>query len=94
MSRGLAARATSYSRHSTRGGSADIAKSTKIVEAMDTSSVDNNNDFNRSNSGGRVRSLHLTSAEIPFIQQQPVTGQLDAQPQQKQLSAIKTFFLY
>lgn len=93
-SRGLAARATSYSRHSARGGSADIAKSTKIVEAMDTSSVDNNTGFYRSNSGGRVRSLHLTSVESPFIQQQPVTGQLGAQPQQKQLSVVRTYFLY
>jgi len=84
-SRGLAARATSYSRHSSRGGSADIAKSNRNVEAMETSG-DSNNGFYRNNSGGRVRSLHLTSAENPFISQQPATGHKAGQQRPKQCS--------
>lgn len=84
VSRGLAARATSYSRHSNRGGPADVVKSNRSVEAMDRSS-DNNNGFYRNNSGGRVRSLHLNSVENPFVGQQPTAGQKAEQRQQQDL---------
>ncbi|KAJ7383271.1 Alpha-tubulin N-acetyltransferase 1 [Desmophyllum pertusum] len=93
-SRGLAARATSYSRHSaSRGGSADIAKSNRDVVAMDTNAADNNS-FYRNNSGGRARSLHLTSVENPFMEQ-AVAGQTTAQRQQEQeqLSDLQYIFL-
>lgn len=85
-SRGLAARATSYSRHSNRGVSASIAKSNSIDEAMVTSS-DNNIGFSRSNSGGRIRSLHVTSSENPFVGDQVVTRKKPSalQEPQKQL---------
>lgn len=63
-SRGLAARATSYSRHSNRGNSADFSKTKKDVVVTGTKVSDN---FYRNNSGGRARSLHLTSVENPFL---------------------------
>lgn len=87
MSRGLAARATSYSRHSNRGGPADVVKSNRSVEAMDRSS-DNNNGFYRNNSGGRIRSLHLNSVENPFVGQQPTAGQKAEQRQQQDLQQL------
>lgn len=65
-SRGLAARATSYSRHSSRGNSADFPKTKKDVVVTGTKV---NNNFYRNNSGGRARSLHLTSVENPFLEQ-------------------------
>ena len=93
-SRGMAARATAYSRHSNRGGSADVVKSNRSVEAMDTG-ANSNSCFNRNNSGGRVRSLHLTSAENPFTGQQATTmqNQQQQQQQQQQLSDLKTGLL-
>jgi len=87
-SRGLAARATSYSRHSSRAGSADIAKSHKdaavAVIALDTKA--DNSSFYRNNSGGRARSLHLTSVENPFVEQ-VVTVPIAAQKQQERVSS-------
>ena len=89
-SRGLAARATSYSRYSSRTGSADVAKSSKegavAVIALDSKAV--NNSFYRNNSGGRARSLHLTSVENPFVEQ-VVTVPIAAQEQQEQWVALK-----
>lgn len=89
-SRGLAARATSYSRHSSRTGSADIAKSNKdaavAVIALDTKS--DNSNFYRNSSGGRVRSLHLTSVENPFVEQ-VLTVPAAAQKQQEKWVALK-----
>lgn len=87
----MAARATRYSRHSNRGGSADIIKSKRSVEAMD-STADSSSNYLRSNSGGRIRSLHLTSAENPFHGQQSATVQMAEKQQHEQLSNIKSFF--
>ena len=50
---------------------------------MDTS-ADSNNSFYRNNSGGRLRSLHLTSAENPFTGQQPVTVGIAIQQRRQQ----------
>lgn len=86
-SRGLAARATRYSRHSNRGGSADIIKSKRSVEAMD-STADSSSSYLRSNSGGRIRSLHLTSAENPFHGQQSATVQMAEKQQHEQVTQI------
>lgn len=89
-SRGLAARATSYSRHSSRTGSADIVKSNKdasvAVIPLDTKSENSN--FYRNSSGGRVRSLHLTSVENPFVEQ-ALTVPVAAQKQQEKWVALK-----
>lgn len=89
-SRGLAARATSYSRHSSRTRSADIAKSNTdapvAVIALDTNA--GNSSFYRNNSGGRARSLHLTSVENPFVGQ-AMTGPTVAQKQQERWVALK-----
>lgn len=73
-SRGLAARATSYSRHSNRGESAKTRSSERFGEAM-VSSPDNNIGFERNNRAGRIKSLHVTSAENPFAADQLSTGQ-------------------
>ena len=86
-SRGLAARATSYSRHSSRTRSADIAKSNKdasvAVIALDTKA--DNSSFYRNNSGGKARSLHLTSVENPFVERVVTVPQaITAQKQQEQ----------
>ena len=59
---------------------------------METSG-DSNNGFYRNNSGGRVRSLHLTSAENPFISQQPATGHKAAQQRPEQLSDLEILLL-
>ncbi|KAK2559268.1 Alpha-tubulin N-acetyltransferase [Acropora cervicornis] len=73
-SRGLTARATSYSRHSNRGESAKTRSSERFGEAM-VSSPDNNIGFERNKRGGRIKSLHVTSAESPFAAEQLSTRQ-------------------
>lgn len=87
-SRGLAARATSYSRYSSRMRSADIAKSNKegAVAVIALDSKADNSSFYRNNSGGRARSLHLTSVENPFVEQ-VVTVPIAAREQQEQVSS-------
>ena len=66
-------------------GSADIAKSHKdaavAIIALDPKADDSS--FYRNNSGGRARSLHLTSVENPFMEQ-VVTVPIAAQKQQEQ----------
>ena len=92
-SRGLAARATSYSRYSSRTGSADIAKSNKeggvAVIALDSKA--DNSSFYRNNSGRRARSLHLTSVENPFVEP-VVTVPIATQEQQEQWVALKGYY--
>lgn len=80
-SRGLAARATSYSRHSNRGESAKTRSSERFGEAM-VSSPDNNIGFERNKRGGRIKSLHVTSAESPFAAEQLSTRQEVASKEQ------------
>ena len=48
---------------------------------MDTNSINSN--FYRNSSGGRARSLHLTSVENPFVEQ-VATAQSVTQKQQEQ----------
>ena len=92
-SRGLAARATSYSRYSSRTRSADIAKSNKegAVAVIALDSKADNSSFYRNNSGGRARSLHLTSVENPFVEQ-VVTVPIAAREQQEQWVALKGYY--
>ena len=66
-SRGMAARASSFSRHSARSGSADLVRWSKDTGAGDDR---DHNNIIRSNSGGRMRSLHLTSIENPFMRRE------------------------
>ena len=79
-SRGLAARATSYSRHSNRGESAKTTSSERFGEAM-VSSSDNNIGFQRNNRGERIQSLHVTSTENPLAAEQLVTEQVSTKQQ-------------
>ena len=55
------------------------------------STADSSSGYLRSNSGGRIRSLHLTSAENPFHGQQSATVQMAEKQQHEQLSNIKSF---
>ena len=88
-SRGLAARATSYSRHSNRVESAKTRSSERFGEAM-VSSPDNNIGFERNNRGGRIKSLHVTSAENPFAAEQQSTEQ-EVSTKEQSLEELSNF---
>ena len=60
-SRAMGARATCYSRHTlSREGSAENTRTRQSGESVDTGSA-------QAHSGGRTRSLHVTSADNPFL---------------------------
>lgn len=72
----------------------DIPKTNRDVVATGTN-ADNN--FYRNNSGGRARSLHLTSVENPFTEQAAVEKTATQRKQertrkQEQLSGLEIIF--